>query len=350
MAEVKPSHSLIGTTLAQDVYNEYGLLLLPAGANLHLSDIRLLEAHQVEAVHVTTDSEAPEMPFPLLHWSEAEAAKAYMVAVQKTEYLFNQLANGDTPRLQQFSDAVHPMLDQVLHHMRFLRFIYLNEGTESYTYRHSLHVGIVAALIGKIIGLPQHDVHFLGLAGLLHDIGKMKIPDELLSKPERLTDEEYTIMKKHTVYGYELLRTMDDADNLLAQCALMHHERWDGSGYPLGRKKDGIPFECQIISVADVFDAICTDRVYRKGTSPFEAANVLWELACSGQLNPMIVSRFIHHIILLYVGSHALLNNGDHVEIIMIHTDEPMRPLVRRGNDFIDLRLQRSLRIQRMIS
>ncbi|WHX30279.1 HD-GYP domain-containing protein [Brevibacillus agri] len=350
MAEVKPSHSIIGTTLAQDVYNEYGLLLLPAGAVLHLSDIRLLEAHHIQAVHVTSASEAPEQPLPILHWNEAEAAREYIAAVKETEHLFKQIATGSVPPLHQFNSTFYPLLDQVLQRMGFLRFLYIKEGTENYTYRHSLNVGIVAALIGKIVGRPQDEIYRLGQAGLLHDVGKMMIPDEILSKPDRLSDEEYEIMKLHTLYGSELLLSMEDADEWIARCALMHHERLDGSGYPHGCQKEDIPLECQIISVADVFDAICTDRVYRRGTSPFHAANVLRELACQGQLNPLIVSRFIQYIILLYVGSQALLSNGDHVEIIMIHTDEPMRPLVRRGDEFLDLREHRTLTITRMIS
>ncbi|MGN7469355.1 HD-GYP domain-containing protein [Brevibacillus sp. SAFN-007a] len=350
MAEVKPSRSLMGATLAQDVYNEYGLLLLPAGAVLHLSDIRLLEAHHIQTVRVTSASEAPEQHVPILHWNEAEAARAYMAAVKQTEHLFKQIATGSVPPLHQFNSTFYPLLDQILQRMGFLRFLYIKEGTEQYTYRHSLHVGIVAALIGKIVGRPQEEIYRLGQAGLLHDVGKMMIPDEILSKPDRLTDEEYEIMKRHTLYGSELLLSMEDADEWIARCALLHHERLDGSGYPHGYQKEEIPLECQIISVADVFDAVCTDRAYRRGTSPFHGAHVLWELACQGQLNPLIVSRFIQYMIVMYVGSHALLNNGDCVEIIMIHTDEPMRPLVRRGDEFLDLREHRALAIAKMIS
>lgn len=349
MAEVKPSCSILGKTLTQDVHNEYGLLLLPAGAVLRQSEIRLLEAHHIQTVHITADTDSPEMPPPVLHWNETEAAHQYVQAAKQTENLFKQLAAGSTLSLHQFQDVFYPMLDQLLQHWGFLRFIYLKEGTENYTYRHSLNVGIVAALIGKLMGKSQDEIIFLGQAGLLHDVGKMKVPDELLSKPERLTDDEYAIMKKHTEYGAKLLRSMKHTDEAIVMCALLHHERLDGSGYPEGRTKDTIPLACQIISVADVFDAICTDRVYRRGTSPFEACHVLWEQACSGKLNPLIVSLFIHYIVLLYVGSPAILNSGEQVEVIMIHTDEPMRPLVRKGEEYLDLRQHRSLHIRKMI-
>lgn len=348
MPEAKPLPAIIGKTLAQDVCNKHGLLLLPAGAVLHESDIHLLEAHQIRTVRIA-DDEAPEMPLPVLQWDETEAARQYVAAVQQTEHLFMQIASGSIPPLHQFQNAFYPLLDQVLSHWGFLRFVYGKEGTENYTYRHSLNVGIVSALIGQLLGKSQDEIYHLGQAGLLHDVGKMRIPAELLMKPEHLTDDEYAIMKRHTAYGGELLRSMEQADEIIALCAQLHHERLDGSGYPEGRRGENIPFPCQIISVADVFDAICSDRVYRKGTSPFEASRVLWEQACTGKLNPLIVSRFIHYIVLLYVGSSALLNNGDQVEVVMIHTDEPMRPLVRRGGEYLDLRQHRALSISKMI-
>lgn len=350
MAEAKPSRSILGKTLAQDVYNQYGLLLLPAGAVLHESDIRLLSAHQVETVHLAESEEDPAMPTPLIHWQEAEAARQYMEAVKQTEHLFLQIANGSIPPLHQFNEVFYPLLDDVLKRHGFLRFVYIKEGTEQYTYRHSLHVGILSALIGKLMGRSREEIVRLGQAGLLHDVGKMLMPPDILMKPTRLTDEEFAIMKQHAKLGEQLLRSMEGADEIIPLCALMHHERLDGSGYPNGLTQADIPLECQIVSVADVFDAICSDRVYRKGTSPFEASNVLWQSACEGKLNPEIVTRFIHYVVMLYVGSRACLNNGEQVEVVMIHTDEPMRPLVRRGDDYLDLRQHRSLHIQSIIA
>lgn len=349
MEEVNPSHSITGKTLAQDVYNEKGLLLLPAGAVLHQSDIRLLCAHQVERVYVAKDGDLPDPPSPLLHWNEVEAAREYMEAVKQTEELFIRIATGSIPPLHQFNHVFYPLLDEILQRCGVQRFIYVKEGTAQYTYRHSLHVGILAALIGKLMGHTQENIVLLGQAGLLHDVGKMLIPEEILLKPERLTDEEYEVMKQHARLGEHLLRQMEGADELIALCALLHHERLDGSGYPEGRTQEHIPIECQIVSVADVFDAICTDRVYRKGTSPFEAAPVLQDLAYSGKLNAQVVTRFIHYVVMLYVGAEAYLNSGDRVEVIMIHTDEPLRPLVRRRGEYLDLRQHRSLHIQSII-
>lgn len=351
MTEVKPSRSIIGKTLARDVYNEYGLLLLPAGVALHQSDIRLLHSHQVQTVFVADLNEILELqkPFPLLYQTEEEGARQYILAVMRLEQLFQQISLGKIPALRQFSQAFSPLFDYIVPNWGFLRFVYNMGGTENYLARHSVHVGIVAALIGKWMGLSEEKISLLSHAGLLHDIGKLHIPDELLSKPGHLEAEEYEVMKKHTIYGDQIIRQMEGSDPLMALCALLHHERLDGSGYPLNRMKPEIPLECQIVSVADFFDALCTDRVYRKGISPFEAANLLWEQACAKKLHPTIVSCFIQYIAMLYIGSQAVLNTGDAVEILLIHKDEPTRPLVRRGDEFLDLRQYRSLHITKMI-
>lgn len=351
MIEVKPSRSIIGKTVAKDIYNEYGLLLLPAGVVLHQSDIRLLRSHQISAVFVAESDAVPElpMPFPLLIQSDAEGARQYLLATKRMELLFEQVASGTVPPIHQFHQAFTPLLEHVLPNSSFLRFVYSQGGTQNYLARHSLHVGMLSALIGKILGKNDEEVMMLGHAGLLHDIGKLQVPDELLAKPGRLEPAEYEVIKQHSQYGAQIIRQMDGAEETIALCALMHHERLDGSGYPHQLTKEAIPLECQIVSVADFFDAMCTDRVYRLGISPFEAANILWEQACALKLQASIVSLFIHYIAQLYVGTEGVLNNGDTVEIVMVHQDEPTRPLVRRGEEFLDLRQYRSLRIMKMI-
>lgn len=351
MTEVKLSDSLIGQTLAKDVYTEYGMLLLPAGVVLYQSDIRLLYAHHIAAVTIAQKSEtnAVQPPRPLLHPHEQNGFFHYEIAVKQIEQLFKQVASGIHPSLKQFDQAFAPLLEHVRQGWGFLRFLYLQGGTQSYLARHSLHVGIVSALIGQLLEKSPEEVHFLGQAGLLHDIGKMKIPDELLSKPGQLDADEYEVVKRHAIYGAQIIRSMEGTSEAMALCALSHHERLDGSGYPEKLTGNALSLDCQIISVADTFDALCTDRVYRQGISPFEAARILWEQACCNKLNPIIVSRFISYIVMLYVGSGALLNNGKYVEVVMIHADEPMRPLVRMGEEFLDLRKHRSLHIAKMV-
>jgi putative nucleotidyltransferase with HDIG domain len=362
LTEVATSYSLVGKVLENDVYNQFGLLLLSEGTVLTDSEISLLLSHRILSVCVREPmekSEFAERPTTATHESlqldeligaYGETGEQYLRAVEQTKELFSKITEVYIPPLQQFTNAFFPLLNNVLKKTGFLHLLNLIEGSENYTYRHSINVGMLSSLIAKLLNRPEKEVILLGQAGLLHDVGKMLIPQEILLKPGKLTDEEFEIMKQHTTLGANTLRLMDDIDDVIVQCALLHHERVDGSGYPQGRKGADIPLEAQILSVADIFDAVSSDRVYKTRTSSFEAAQILWKLACDGKLNVQIVTPFINYIALLYVGTYAILNNGEQVEVVLIHKDEPMRPLVRHGDRYIDLRKHRELSIVKMIS
>ena len=348
---------LIGKRLKQDVFNANGILLFVAGTVLSQTHVEALEGHRIYDVSVedmadsiteaavTTMEKQIEMLVP-----SQELADNYLDMLNQTKGLFELVTANYTPPLVQFSDSFFPLLTQVMKETGVFHQIYLIEGCDDYTYRHSINVGILSALIAKLIKRPQEEVVRIGQAGLLHDIGKMLIPDDILTKPGSLTAVEFALMKAHTVHGYEMIMKMEGADRMLAECALYHHERLDGSGYPHGKKGSAIPLESQIVAIADVFDAICSDRVYKSKTSPFEAAKVLWKATCRGELNAEIATKFIHYVTSFYIGGRALLNCGDIVDVIMIYPDEPMNPLVRRGGEYLDLRHHRTLWIEKMMA
>jgi HD-GYP domain-containing protein (c-di-GMP phosphodiesterase class II) len=158
-------------------------------------------------------------------------------------------------------------------------------------------------------------------------------------------------MKQHPIVGHEILSRIDGVSDVVLNCALYHHERLDGSGYPHGLTEEQIPIEAQIMAVADMYDAILSDRVYKSRTSPFEAAHILWENAFNGKLNGKVVSRFVNYLLSLYVGRRAELQDGREVEVVLIHNNEPLRPLVKIvGGDYIDLRQHRHLTIQKFLA
>lgn len=361
MPQSKIDITLVGKILADDVYNRNGLLLLSHGTVLTNADIYLLQGHGIDEVTIDIASELKKLGPPPENASgiqtqvedllsrSPEAAQQYNEAMDQTKSLFGKITEVFIPPLKQFTQAFFPLLDQVLKQSGIFYPIYLVEGSENYTYRHSINVGILSALIAKLMKRTREEIILIGQAGLLHDVGKMLIPQEILMKPDNLTKEEFELMKLHTVYGYRLLQQMDGTHDVIIQSALLHHERRDGSGYPEGRTGHHIPIEAQIVAIADMFDAICSDRIYKSRKSPYDAAQILWKATCSGQLNPEFVTRFINYIALLYVGQRALLSNGDIVEVVLIHTDEPMRPLVRKGDTYLDLRKNRFLSIEKMI-
>ncbi|KDR96331.1 HD-GYP domain, c-di-GMP phosphodiesterase class II (or its inactivated variant) [Peptoclostridium litorale DSM 5388] len=166
------------------------------------------------------------------------------------------------------------------------------EMNDAYTYRHSVSVSKYALMIGKAIG--YEDLENLELAAKLHDVGKIAIPTDILNKPGKLTKEEYEIIKGHPAEGYRLVNQIDIFETA-SQGILYHHERYDGGGYPEGLKGDQIPIIAQIISVADVYEALTSDRSYRKAMSSSDAMKILKEEAGKG-LNPELVDVFCEEV------------------------------------------------------
>ena len=162
---------------------------------------------------------------------------------------------------------------------------------DAYTNGHSARVAMYTRMLAEKLGKPPEEVDWMYRIALLHDVGKISIPDAVLNKPGRLTDEEYAVMKSHSQRGYDVLKEIDLAPEL-ALGAGCHHERWDGKGYPKGLKEEEIPEVAQIIGVADTFDAMFSTRPYRK---KMPLSDVVAEIRrCAGtQLSPKVVEAFL---------------------------------------------------------
>jgi HD-GYP domain-containing protein (c-di-GMP phosphodiesterase class II) len=345
---------LVGRILDNDLYSRHGVLLLPKDTvltALHVHTLYRQGIAEVNVKDVTEEETAPPISTQLRDSVfDSETAAIYVDALDKTRAIFEKASQeGENQTVSEFTEVFSKVAGQAMKQKGLLRSLYMLEGADDYTYRHSINVGILCTLIATLLKWDEERIRFMGDAGFLHDIGKMKVPREILLKPGKLSPEEFELMKMHTRYGYEMLKEMEGGSEKLALCALLHHERLNGTGYPEQRKGASIPIECQVLAIADIFDAICSDRVYKDRTSPFEAAQLLWKEACDGALNIEIVTKFVRYIALMYVGAKARLNNGEEVEVILINQDEPMRPLVRRKGEFVDLRYNRSLTIEKMI-
>ena len=146
---------------------------------------------------------------------------------------------------------------------------------DDYTYNHSLSVAVLSIAIGQSMGASPEMLRLLGRSAIMHDIGKMFVPLEILNKPARLTDSEFTVMKSHPKYGYDYLVAGDIGDEIIRMGVLQHHEKIDGSGYPDGLAGDNIPIPSNIISVADVYDAVTSYRSYRTPMAPADAIELI---------------------------------------------------------------------------
>lgn len=199
---------------------------------------------------------------------------------------------------------------------------------DEYTYKHSVDVGTIAMLIGRNAGMEDNDLHILSTAGILHDIGKIDVPPEILNKPAKLTDEEFSVMKKHPVYGYERIKsTSIDEDIKLA--VLMHHENQDGSGYPLHVDSTKLTIYAEILAVSDVYDALATKRPYKEARRQNEVIEMM--MGMYNKFNPDVMRVFLDSVVAYPSGSEITMSNGKiekKMTVISQNKGYPLRPVV----------------------
>lgn len=195
------------------------------------------------------------------------------------------------------------------------------------TYAHSLNVAIISRIIGKWLHFSNEELDTLTLAGLLHDIGKTKIPDEVLNKDGKLTDEEFQMIHNHPKYGYDILKSQP-LNSHIKKAALMHHERCDGSGYPMGLTMEEIDDYALIIAIADVYDAMTAARSYRAPLCPFE---VIAEFEKDGlqKYKPKYILTFLENIANAYQNNRVMLSDGTSARIVLLNHRRLSKPLVQ---------------------
>ena len=155
--------------------------------------------------------------------------------------------------------------------------------SDEYTFKHSVDVATMSMIVSRQYGLPDEQIYEIGISGLLHDIGKSKIPNEILNKAGKLTDEEFALIKQHSLLGYQILKDKPELSNAIKLGVLQHHEKINGSGYPMGATEDKIHIFAKIIAVADIYDALVTERPYKKAFTPRDAVEMI--MAMTGELD-----------------------------------------------------------------
>ncbi len=216
------------------------------------------------------------------------------------------------------------------------------------TYIHSINVALLCYVMGKWMNYSLSDTRLLALSGLLHDIGKLMIPQELIMKPTVLTQEEYIRIKEHTNKGYYILKHQN-LDDRIKKAALMHHEKCDGSGYPLGITRDEIAPFAKIVAIADIYEAMTAKRVYRGPLCPFDVI-AIFEKEGLQKYDPAYLLIFLERVIESYINNWVLLSNKEKAEIIMINKYDLAKPIVRTQNSgFIDLSKERDIEILAII-
>jgi putative nucleotidyltransferase with HDIG domain len=217
---------------------------------------------------------------------------------------------------------------------------------DDYTYQHSVQVGILSYYISKWMGNSEAEALIAGKAGYLHDVGKSQISIAILNKPARLTADEYSEMKKHTILGFEIINKSMNHPGL-AMAALQHHERFDGTGYPFGIKEDKMHDLSKIVAVADIYSAMISSRVYQKERDMLHVLKELHRISFS-EIDPQICIIFIKNMLPHFIGKQVALSNGEVGKIIMTNPTDFFRPLIQIGKKFTDLSHHRDIEINKI--
>ncbi|HZK58167.1 MAG TPA: HD-GYP domain-containing protein, partial [Clostridia bacterium] len=206
------------------------------------------------------------------------------------------------------------------------------------------HVPFYSMLIAAWLNLSDKEINEVIQAGLLHDIGKVKVPNKILNKKGKLTTEEFNTIKKHTTLGHEMLSKIDDISYGVKNAVLLHHERTDGSGYPFGMSTTFIDLYSKIVAIADVFDAMTSDRIYRKRKTPFDVFE-MFKTVGVGIFDTTILNIFINKISPYYIGTNVMLNNGERGRIVYIPPRDVLSPIIEIQSDYLDLSVQNNIEI-----
>jgi len=336
--------------LAKEVYSRTGRLLIRRGEALNEQRIQKLIEFGVPVLYIESSNDEsaaalnqkPHFEVPdIISWeTRAEAERV-------VQDIMGDVKAGRLVNTKEVKKVVEKIVGELINNQFIAAKMADIRILDDYTFAHSVNVCVLSVSTGVVLGYSKLQLQELGIGALLHDIGKMHVPDKILNKPGQLTNSEFDEIKKHSVFGYELLKDHPDISAHAALVTLQHHERFNGAGYPFGISNDDIHEYSKIVAIADVYDALTADRVYKNAVLPYECVEVI--IASSGyQFDPQIVRTFVENISIYPIGSVVELNTGETATVIDVNRILPTRPTVRIITDKYNNEVQNGAEVDLM--
>lgn len=322
--------------IAENIFDSNHKLLVNKYTKLNSYIKRMLFYHCIKTLKIIRLSSKEEQN----HYQFLCSAKTnyeHMIVLLKD--ILPAIASGNQTGIQKLSSVIEDSVTTFSQFPYLLHMLHEERDYDEYTYSHSLNVGLYSMLLGSWLGYPKKQLKELFTAGLLHDIGKLKIPLSIVNKNGSLDAKEFDLVKKHTIYGYHILKSSQLFSDDICNAVLCHHERLDGSGYPMHYCEKDLHAFAKIIGIADVYDAITTDRIYKKKASPFRAFEILKSEEIKN-LDYAYLKLFIDRISSYYIGFDALLQSGEIGKIVYIPPQNVINPIIQIEDAYFDSSIQ----------
>lgn len=323
-----------GMILNGDLFTEEGQKIYPANKPVSSDVIKLLTQKNVKKLYYNKpaapeDAKKPLVPKEVLEKAFAVSEEIGFAVIKKAPLPEKEIEN----TVEQYIERISTTNKDAL-----LNLIEIQDYDEQ-TYVHSVNVALMSVLFAKLLSWEPEKIKPLGIGAMLHDVGKLLIPKEILTKKEPLKPDEIEIMKKHTVYGYNLLKGQSNFSDEIIKIALLHHECIDGSGYPLGLTSDKIGELPQIVSITNFYESITNNTTFRSKTT-FWKAFILIRKSMGTKFNVRYATSFINRMpvflvdkSIFAVGNYVMLNTNEIAEIADLSKVETLKPLVKIYSD-----------------
>lgn len=312
-----------GMVLAENILSSEGIVLLKKGCKIRESYIRHLRQKNVLNCYIED---------PLFHDVKVNSYLSFETKQKTLQILtktFQEAEQNSTISLRQMQEISSMIVDELLlvpdtgiHLTRLSTY-------DDYTFAHCLNSTIYAVLLARYSGFPVSKVKAVALGALLHDIGKVNIPKNILNKPGKLTDDEFAVMKTHAEAGFELLRkNRIEISSIIQHMAWEHHEKVNGTGYPRQLKDTDILVHAKVLAIADVYEALTSDRPYRNGMAVTEAIKII-QAGLDSHFDEELAQRFLSKVIAYPPGTLVELNTGQQAIVLDYSKGEYQKPIVR---------------------
>jgi len=311
-----------GDVLGKNVLSGDGNILLRAGARL--SGVYIEKLKSLGVFYVYIDDERLED----ICKRDSVYEELKQNSMKNLGIIVKNINNGNKKKAKEAIKAVENLIDYIIEQEAVRDNLQDVKTYDDYTYYHSLDTGIIATFLGLNMELGKNELKELAVGATLHDIGKIKINENIIKKNGKLTEEEYKEIIKHPIYGAQVIKKYYGENEPIVKAILEHHERIDGRGYPFGKSGNEISKYGKLVAISDVYNAVSNDRIYRKRFAPNEAYELI--LAGSGgSFDSNIVREFRRTFAVYPMGSCVKLSNGAEGYVIRQNTDFPDRPVIR---------------------